>query len=689
MSPQKTYQALPCLFALGLLTLACPDTVQAAEEKNSTMPPAPQLRQQAEEMVVTATKSEESLREVPAKVEIIDSHDVEMTAGETITEQLKKGSSVSVIEYPGALAGIGIRGFRPEFSGITKHSLILLNGRPAGATNLATILADNVERIEVLKGPASSLYGAEAMGGVVNIITRKNTDALTGSVKLGGGSYDTNFQQAALGGKLTGPFDFDISAKRYDQADDLKMGNGDKRANTSYRTQNASMRVGADIGPDWRADISANGYQGRDIETPGDIAYGESESGYKDIDNYGADIKVGGSLGANNRVALTAYHTGEESESYDKYFNGDPVPGYRSYESETTWDGVQLQDTYTWGAHTFIVGADYQYIEKTAKSYTEDGARKAPASPDEGRTNWAGYGESVWKFLDKRLTLTAGGRYDHFDVETLATPHKTDFTPKSENFSTFTPRVGANYLMDSGLRLHSTLGQAFVPPSALQLAGYSERIVEGVAMITKGNPGLDPETSTTWDGGLGFARNEWGLSMDVTYFYTKVDDRISTVQEGNVKTYINSMDAEIQGVETMFSFDVGAVLDWEPSLRLYFNGTNLFKAEEELPGGGMKDIQNVADYTYNYGIEYDDDTFDAKLHFRTVGLMRDTDWVSAGYPEIEYPSFTVVDFVLGADFLEHHRLALTIDNLFDKNYYEKKGYPKPGRGFFVSYTFSF
>ena len=66
-----------------------------------------------------------------------------------------------------------------------------------------------------------------------------------------------------------------------------------------------------------------------------------------------------------------------------------------------------------------------------------------------------------------------------------------------------------------------------------------------------------------------------------------------------------------------------------------------------------------------------------------------TDWVSAGYPEIEYPSFTVVDFVLGADFLEHHRLALTIDNLFNKNYYEKKGYPKPGRGFFVSYTFSF
>lgn len=686
MYTRKKYPALPCLLALGLLSLVSPVTSQAAEqESNQTT----QLRQQAEDMVVTATRSEESQREVPAKVEIIDSHDLEMTVGETITEQLKKGSSVSVIEYPGALAGIGIRGFRPEFSGITKHSLVLLNGRPAGATNLATILADNVERIEVLKGPASSLYGAEAMGGVVNVITKKNTDALTGNVKVGGGSFSTNFQQAALGGAVAGPFDFDINARRYDQQDDLTMGNGDKRANTSYRTQNASMRIGADIGPDWRADISANGYQGRDIETPGDIAYGETESGYKDIDNYGADIKVGGSLGASNKISLTAYHTGEESESYDNYSEGERVAGYRSYDSETTWDGVQVQDTHTWGAHTFIVGADYQYIEKTAKSYTAGGSRKAPASPDEARTNWAGYGESVWKFWDKRLTLTAGGRYDYFDVETLVTPHKTDFTPKSENFSTFTPRVGANYLFDNGLRLHSTLGQAFVPPSALQLAGYSERIVDGVTMTTKGNPDLDPETSTTWDGGFGFARNEWGLSMDVTYFYTKVDDRISTIQEGNVKTYVNSLDAEIQGLETMLSFDVGAVLGWEPSLRLYFNATNLFRAEEELPDGGMKDIHNVADYTYNYGIEYDDDIFDAKLHFRTVGPMRDTDWVTAGYPETEYPSFTVVDLVLGADFLEHHRLALTIDNLFDKNYYEKKGYPKPGRAFFVSYTFSF
>lgn len=159
-----------------MLTLM-PTVAAFAGEKPITM----------EQVVVTATRSEDKITTIPAKVEVIDSWELERTSGETLTEQLKKNSSIGVIEYPGALAGIGIRGFRPEFSGITKHSLVLINGRPAGATNLATILTGNIERIEVLKGPASSLYGGEAMGGVVNIITKKNREGLTGMAEIGGG----------------------------------------------------------------------------------------------------------------------------------------------------------------------------------------------------------------------------------------------------------------------------------------------------------------------------------------------------------------------------------------------------------------------------------------------------------------------------------------------------------------------
>jgi vitamin B12 transporter len=665
-----------------------PATGQAAEKtkKNAET----QIKQTAEEMVVTATRSEENIREIPAKIEVIDSHDIEMTAGTTLTEQLKKSSSASVIEYPGALAGIGIRGFRPEYSGITKHSLILLDGRPIGATNLATVLTDNVERIEVLKGPASSLYGAEAMGGVVNVITKKNTKELTGEVEAGFGSYATNFQKATGGGAVTDRLDFNVAAGRYEQADNLKVGdNGDERANTGYGTRNGSVRLGGNFADDWRADLSTNIYQGRDIETPGDVAYGTVRSGSKDIDNQGIDLRVGGGLGANNEVGATVYHTEEEAENSSDYYGSKSVPTYRSYDSDTTWDGVQLQDTYSWGAHKFIAGLDYQYIEKISRSYTTSGARKAPSSPDEGRTNMAGYLESVWKFYSDHLTLTGGGRYDEFEVETLETPYMTGFDPNAENFSTFSPRVGANWLCDSGVRLHTTLGQAFVPPSAFELAGYSETEVGGVTMITQGNANLDPETSTTWDAGAGYELSRLGLAMDLTYFQTSVDDRISTVQTGNLKTYVNGLGADIQGIETSISFDFGVPLHWDRSVKAYFNSTTILTAEEELPADVMRDIYNVADYTYNYGLEYDDGVWDGKLHFRTVGPMRDTDWVTAGYPEIEYPSFTVTDLVVGYNFLQHHRVAFTVDNLFDEDYYEKKGYPKPGQSFFVSYSYKF
>ncbi len=645
-----------------------------------------------DEVVVTATRSKTKVTEIPAKVEVISQQDIEVTVGETLTEQLKKNSSISVIEYPGALAGIGIRGFRPEFSGITKHSLVLINGRPAGATNLSTILTDNIERIEVLKGPASSLYGGEAMGGVVNVITKKNTDDLTGTVEAGLGSFSTNFQKVALGGGLGHIFDFDITARRYDQNDDFEMGNGETRAHTSYGTQNGTLRLGADLGAKWRVDLSGDVYQGRDIEIPGDTFDGDQKSGNKDLDRYGIDFTAEGELGHDNRLSLTAYKTNETSETY-KHYTGYSVPvqvaPYRSYDSEINWFGFQVKDEFTLGDHTIITGLDYQDIDKESRSYKSSGSRKAPWSPDEGRTNWAGYLETVWRLMDKKITLTAGGRYDYFDVETQSTPYKTGFTPNSESFSTVSPRIGLNYLLGQGLRIHTTLGQAFVPPNAGQLAGYSERVVGGVSMITKGNADLDPETSTTYDAGMGYELKKIGLSADVTYFHTNVDDKITKVTIGNISTYENSLGAEMDGLETMLSFDIGAPLEWDRSLSLFINSTYMFKAEEDLEGGGTRDIHNVAKYTMNYGVQYDDGMFDGKLHFRTQGKMKDTDWNAAGYPELEYPSFTVVDLVLGLNFLAHHRVALKVDNLFDKDYYEKKGFPKPGQSFLLSYRYQF
>ncbi len=668
---------------MALLVSAVPLTAAVEQEDPTTV---------QDEMVVTATRSEENILEIPAKVERISKQDIEQTVAETLSEQLKKNASIGVIEYPGNLAGIGIRGFRPEYSGITKHSLILINGRPAGATNLSTILADNVEHIEVLKGPASSLYGGEAMGGVVNVITKKNTEELTGEIELGAGSFETMIYKAAFGGTLAKGFDFDISARGYNQQDDIKLGNGDTRQNTEYKTHSGALRLGKDIGESWRVDLSANIYQGRDLETPGDTAYESQQNGHKDIDNTGVEVTAGGELGENNRLSVTTYMTNETQETYKHYTGSYPnatqVAPYQSYDSETDWLGLQLKDEYSWQQHQFIAGIDYQDIEKSSRSYNQDGSRKAPYSPDEGRTNLAGYLETIWKFMDERFTATAGGRFDTFHVETVSTPYKTDFTPRSEDFSTFSPRAGVNYLFDMGIRLHATIGKAFVPPTAAQLAGYSEKLVSGTTMITQGNADLDPESSITYDLGTGYDRQDLGLSLDLTYFHTDVDDKISTITLGNTTTYQNSTSAEMEGLETTLSFDIGAPLQWDRSLCLYVNATHIFSAEEEQSDGTMKDIHNVAKSTVNYGIKYDDGMFDAKLHARNQGKMKDTDWTAAGYPEIEYPSFTVVDLMVGVNLADHHRIVLKVDNLLDEEYYEKKGYDKPGRAFYLTYKYT-
>ena len=102
-----------------------------------------------------------------------------------LTDLLKKNAGVDVIQYNGTLSGIGIRGFRPQVSGINKRYLLLIDGRPSGVTNLATLLLDNVERVEVLKGAASAVYGSSAMGGVVNVISRQSSGPIGGECAPG------------------------------------------------------------------------------------------------------------------------------------------------------------------------------------------------------------------------------------------------------------------------------------------------------------------------------------------------------------------------------------------------------------------------------------------------------------------------------------------------------------------------
>ncbi len=641
-----------------------------------------------QELVVTATRTEVLREEVPASMDVITQTDIKTTFDSNLTRVLKKNSSVDVIDYPGVLSGISIRGFRPEFSGITKHYLVLIDGRPAGATNIATILKDNVERIEVLKGPASSLYGGEAMGGVINVITRKTKGKVRASLTAGGGSFDTLYGTIKAGGNLTSKLDFDVSVNTRHQLDDFKMGDGETRHNTTYRETHSAARFGYDLNSNWRLDVKGDWYAGRNIDAPNAIFYGDTRPSKKDIDRYGGDITLTGKWW-NSNTKLVLYASHEESD-YTKKWKGQP--SYRSYTSDIDWLGTQFQNTFHIKDHDLTIGLDYQDIDMDSKSWKFDGSRKAPYSPDNERKNVGVFTDAFMRFFNDRIILNAGVRYDWYEVETKETPYKTDFHPGSETFDQISPRMGAKFFIteDRSLQLHGTIGRAFVPPKADQMAGYSEREVRGTVMVLKGNPDLDPEKSTTWDVGVTYQRNDWGLRADLTYFDTSVDDKITRVKLSETETtYENAVDATIKGLELELSWDAGRFFDLGRTIEFFVSASHLFEAEEDIPGKGTSDIHNVSHWKVNAGIQYDDGMVFSRFLARYMGERKDYDWYSPGYPVITYDDFVVFDWTIGVKFLKRHELTLSIENITDAYYYEKPEYPLPGRAFYLTYTLKF
>lgn len=648
-----------------------------------------------DEIVVTATRTPTPKSETPSVMDVVSNREILEAGARDLTEVLKTNTSIDVIQYPGTLSGISIRGFRPEFSGITKHSLLLIDGRPAGATNLSTILLGNIEMIEVLKGPASSLYGAEAMGGVVNVITKRSTGKLTGRVSLQAGSFNTYNGRAWVGGRLLPRLDFDFTASSLNQNSDMELGNGHgKRPGTTYNIGYGSLRLGGDIADGWRIETHGDWYYGNDIETPGALYYLDRQQGQKDIERYGGDVRIQGIWGRNK--SLFVLYGSREGSDYMKKYDYDPTSGgyapthpYRSYCNQTTWWGIQAQNLYRlFDSHSITAGIDYQKINVNSKSYNKDGSRRAPWSPDNERDNWAVFTETMWRFMDENLILTAGLRYDYFDVETKKTPYKTDFIPGSESFDTVSPRAGVRYNWNKMVGLHTTIGKAFVPPKADQMAGYSERMVGNVTMVTRGNPDLDPETSWTWDLGLSFSHDRSGAFMDLTYFMTEVDDMITRTTKGNTTTFRNSSSAEMGGLEITLKWDAGMSFNLAKKIEFFLDGTRLFYAREKK-SGRWTDIHNVAHWKFNYGVAYDDGLVNGRITARYMGKRKDYDWYAPGYPEIEYDSFTVVDTYLGVKFKKHHSVNLKISNIFDEYYYEKPEFPLAGRAWYLEYRFQF
>ncbi len=537
--------------------------------------------------------------------------------------------------------------------------MILLNGRKAGTGNVAKIMTKNIERIEIIRGPASVQYGSSAIGGLINVITKEGKGKPSAFAEGNLGSFD--YQEAGVGGsgEVKG-FDFSVSFSRSTRDNGYDNAEGDKYYNSGYdKKEHASLNLGYEFLPGNRIGIIYTNFDADGVGAPYYISQNDLDD-YTEQSNESIDFIYDGSLPEGPWSWKAGYFSGE-----DKYRFVDPIgsnpDGWDDGipdEREVDIQGSQAQITFNPGQYRLTAGVDWV-------NYDVD------ASTDYEYDNPAYFllGKAV--FMDRSLFLSAGIRYDDYEVEAKG-------KGRDETKNNWTPNVGISYLPIDDLKLRANYSEGFRMPAGDALFGST---------WYQANPGLEPEEMQTYEAGIDFSHQ--ALDTSLTCFYNDFDNRIEARQTAVMTwKYKNIEKAATSGLEGEFSYDIGSLFDWQWAVVPYGSFVWLTESEDEETGD---DLLNTSDLTCSWGLRVlDHEGFSADLNFAYTG-KQDIDYydpLTYQVTRLEKGGFTVANLTLQDKILDLHRLgSITlkgeIRNLLNKDYEYVKEYPMPGRSFFL------
>ncbi|MDP3479957.1 MAG: TonB-dependent receptor plug domain-containing protein, partial [Desulfoprunum sp.] len=349
---QRTRYVKYCSIAAAGLVLAGVSLSQAAEVSSE-----PTVM---DEIVVSASRVPEEKREVTSNITVISREDIDRAVGRNVGDLLAEKGVGHIQKYPGSLTAVGLRGFRTDTHGndLQGHVLILIDGRRAGTGNVAKLLTENVERIEIIRGPGAVQYGSGGMGGVVNIITRQGSaNSLT--FEAGGGSFDrgqANFGGTAKKGKLD--FAGSLSQKT---AGDYVTGSGQTYANTGFDTETGlSANIGYQILPGQRLGMVVTAYDTQGAGNPGYLTANDLDN-YGDKSNASLDTVYTGSNPTGSSQWLLRYFFGRDENTWYEPIASNPSGWDTGSPSANTTDqqGGQAQITGEFGASSLTAGVDW------------------------------------------------------------------------------------------------------------------------------------------------------------------------------------------------------------------------------------------------------------------------------------------------------------------------------------------
>lgn len=477
------------------------------------------------DLVVTAARLETPRTSLPASVTVVTGEELRRRGFRFVADWLKELPGASVVETGsfGSLTSLFLRG------GESDYVKLLIDGvaanQPGGSLNLAHLGTEDIERVEVVRGPASVLYGSDAVSGVIQVFTRPGGRGTRLSLLARGGSLGTGDLRARLAGG-TPELGWSAGASRFGSRGSYDFNNG-------YESWEADARVTSRPGP--RTDLSLAARWGdAEAHFPTDFAGAEVDS-----NQFTRDRVVTVGLDATQRLSgrmdlrLLAGFLATEARFTDAPDGTTDLTGYgfdasrRSEAHRVTADlsgNLRLGRGVTLTAGTELWRESQRLFDSTTSDFG-DGAFTSVDRFDADRANLALYGQALAR-LGTAVDLQAGVRWDDNEV-----------------FGGFTTwRIGAVYRPAAWVRLHGSAGSAFKQPT------FSEQFARTAFEV--GNPDLTPERAASWEVAGEVDLPGGAVTLAATWFDQRFDDMIGYVPGApGQPTYANIGGARARGAE--------------------------------------------------------------------------------------------------------------------------------------------
>ncbi|CAI2719341.1 TonB-dependent receptor plug domain-containing protein [Nitrospina watsonii] len=582
-----------------------------------------------EPITVKAARGVLQLEKLPTSATVITRQDIEEKNYINVEDMLREELGLDVLQNGtlGSSTTVFMRGAGSS-STLVLIDGVQVNSNTLGSYNFAHIQPDNVERIEILRGPQSTLWGGDAVGGVINIVTRQGTSTPAHTFSFEGGSFATFKETLSSRGKFD-RLDYSFTASRIDaEGFSSANENNGNTENDGYNNSSVSLRTGLDFADTrGRAD-----FIGQYIDARIDFDSFVFGVGMVDGPPYTAQDSYYLAAPVSYKIMPFWEISLNPNFAYDEVQSRNQTSGDSTIISRTST--LDLQNNITVGDHyNVLVGGEYQV--RAGENISNGMDRKLD--------NKSAYMQGIFDYEDS-LVITAGFRHDVNDSFDDVTTYKFE---------------AAYRFKQTGTRLRGAYGTGFRAPTIndLLFPGFS-------------NPNLQPEENTSWEAGFDQTFLDGDVSLSAVYF----DARFENLIQFDLTTFRpeNVTRATSRGVES--TLKVRLPYDLEVSANYTWN--------QAFDTTTRTQLRRRAEHKFHANIHH---WWKNRLH-SLIGVTHKGKTVDGATGTDPY---IVVRAALDYTLDKHWKLTLRGENLFDEEYEEISGFGTAGISGYAGFAFSF